>query len=167
MTPLSHRAPGMVGAVLERQEVTAELICDGVHVHPAVVRFALAIKSPQGIMAITDATAGAGLPRGARAALGGRTITVGDAAYLEDGTLAGSVLTMDRAFAMLVEKASTGLVQAATVCSSTPARALGLKDLGSIAPGCLADLTVLDAELRVRRTFVGGALAWPGHASAP
>jgi N-acetylglucosamine-6-phosphate deacetylase len=96
MPPLSHRAPGLAGAVLQSDEVAAELICDGVHVHPAVVRVAIGAKHASRIMAITDGTAGAGLPAGTRTAIGGRPITVRDAAYLDDGTLAGSVLTMDR-----------------------------------------------------------------------
>ena len=160
MTPMSHRAPGLTGAALERPEIVAEVICDGVHVHPAVVRLAVAAKSPSGVMAITDGTAGSGLPRGSRAALGGRIITVGDAAHLEDGTIAGSVLTMDHAFAMLVRTAGMTLVAAATVCSTTPARALGLDGFGIIQPGGTADLTVLDADLRVRCTFVAGQHAW-------
>jgi N-acetylglucosamine-6-phosphate deacetylase len=85
MTPINHRAPGLAGAVLEHDDVVAELICDGVHVHPSMARVALAAKSPSRIMAITDGTAGAGLPFGSRASLGGRTITVRDAAYLDDG----------------------------------------------------------------------------------
>ena len=160
MTPMSHRAPGLTGAVLERPEIDAEVICDGVHVHPAVVRLAVAAKSPAGVMAITDGTAGAGLPRGARATLGGRIITVGDAAHLEDGTIAGSVLTMDHAFAMLVRTARFPIVEAAAMCSTTPARALKLDGLGVIQPGAVADLTVLDADLRVRCTFVAGRQAW-------
>ena len=156
MSPLSHRAPGLTGAALERPEVMAEVICDGVHVHPSVVRMAIAAKSPRGVMAITDGTAGAGMPRGSRAALGGRMITVGDGALLEDGTLAGSVLTMDRAFGLLVRTARMTLVDAAMVCSTTPARALQLGGFGVIQAGATADLTVLDADLRVRCTFVGG-----------
>ena len=62
MPPITHREPGLAGAVLESEEMTAELVCDGVHVHPAVVRMALAAKRPSGMMAITDGTAGAGLP---------------------------------------------------------------------------------------------------------
>ena len=160
MSPMSHRAPGLTGAALDRPEVVAEVICDGVHVHPSAVRLAIAAKSPRGVMAITDGTAGAGLPRGSRAALGGRMITVGDAAHLEDGTLAGSVLTMDRAFGMLVRTARMTLVDAATMCSTTPARALGLDALGVIQAGGQADLTILDADLQVRYTFVGGYQAW-------
>ena len=160
MTPISHRAPGLTGAALERSEITAEVICDGVHVHPSVVRLAVAAKSPNGVMAITDGTAGAGLPRGSRAALGGRIITVGDAAYLEDGTIAGSVLTMDRAFETLVRRAGMTLVEAAIMCSTTPARALKLDGFGMVKTGATADLTVLDADLRVRYTFVGGQQVW-------
>ena len=160
MSPMSHRAPGLTGAALERPEVVAEVICDGVHVHPSAVRLAIAAKSPRGVMAITDGTAGAGLPRGSRPARGGRLITVGDAAHLEDGTLAGSVLTMDRAFGMLVRTARMTLVDAATMCSTTPARALGLDALGVVQAGGQADLTILDADLQVRYTFVGGYQAW-------
>jgi N-acetylglucosamine-6-phosphate deacetylase len=160
MTPMGHRAPGLTGAVLERPEIAAELICDGVHVHPAAVRVAVAAKSPAGVMAITDGTAGAGLPRGSRAALGGRIITVGDAAYLEDGTIAGSVLTMDHAFAMLIRTAGFPISQAVAMCSTTPAKALKLDGLGILQAGAFADLTVLDAGLRVRSTFVSGRRAW-------
>lgn len=163
MTPVGHRAPGLAGAVLAQEAVAAELICDGVHVHPAMVRMALAAKRPERVMAITDGTAGAGLPRGARAFIGGRPITVGDAACLEDGTLAGSVLTMDRAFALLVETIGLSLPDAAVVCCTTPARELGLHGFGVLAPGGIADLVVLDRALRVVRTYIGGCQAYPGN----
>jgi N-acetylglucosamine-6-phosphate deacetylase len=161
MSPFAHRDPGLVGAVLASDEVAAELICDGYHVHPAVLQVAIAAKHPDRVMAITDATAGAGLPIGARAALGGRAITVREsAAYLDDGTLAGSVLTMDRAFGLLVRRVGLSLPDAATICSTTPARELGLRGLGMIAPGALADLTVLDRNLTVAQTYVGGRLVY-------
>jgi N-acetylglucosamine-6-phosphate deacetylase len=160
MTPIGHRAPGLAGAVLEHDDVTAEIICDGVHVHPSMVRVALAAKSPSRIMAITDATAGAGLPPGSKATLGGRPIAVRDAAYLDDGTLAGSVLTMDRAFALLVRVMGLSPVDAATVCSTTPTRALGLQGFGVVAPGAMADLTVLGPDLTVTQTWIGGELAF-------
>jgi N-acetylglucosamine-6-phosphate deacetylase len=161
MTPLSHRAPGLAGAVLEREDVTVELVCDGVHVHPAVMRVALAAKSPARVMAITDGTAGSGLPRGARSSIGGRSITVGDVARLDDGTIAGSVLTMDRAFAVLVTVCGLGLVEAAILCATTPARQLNLQGFGVISPGFAADLVVLDPNLRVVQTWLGGARIWP------
>ena len=161
MPPLGHREPGLAGAVLGRNEVTAELICDGHHVHPSVLRMAIAAKGATGIVAITDGTAGSGLPVGACASLGGRRITVrNEAAYLEDGTLAGSTLTMDGAFRMLVDGAGQSVVEAAAMCATTPARALNLLDRGVIAPGTRADLVVLDRERRVAYTCVGGQVAY-------
>jgi N-acetylglucosamine-6-phosphate deacetylase len=160
MTPLNHRQPGLAAAVLEHDDVTAELVCDGMHVHPAMVRVALAAKQTSRIMAITDGTAGAGLPRGTKSTIGGRPITIGDVATLDDGTIAGSVLTMDRAFAKLVTAMGLSLVDAATVCATTPARALNLQGLGVIAPGATADLVVLDRDLNVVHTFLAGTLVW-------
>ncbi|HEV3484700.1 MAG TPA: N-acetylglucosamine-6-phosphate deacetylase [Vicinamibacterales bacterium] len=160
MPPLAHRAPGLAGAVLDSEEVAAEVVCDGVHVHPAVVRMAIAAKHPSRVMAITDGTAGSGLPRGATSVIGGRTITVREAAYLDDGTLAGSVLTMAQAFARLVTAMGLSLVDAALVCSTTPARELRLHGLGAIAPGAIADLVVLDRDLQVVRTYIAGRLVW-------
>jgi N-acetylglucosamine-6-phosphate deacetylase len=164
MPPVLHRAPGLAGAVLESDEVVAELVCDGVHVHPAIMRVALAAKGPERIMAITDGTAGSGLPSGGEGRIGGRRMFVRDAAYLEDGTLAGSVLTMGGAFANLAAKFGLSLIHAATVCSTTPARALGLQGFGVIAPGAVADLAVLDRDLRVVQTWIAGTLAYDRHA---
>lgn len=160
MTPMTHRSPGVVGAVLERPEVAAELICDGVHVHPAAMRAAIAAKGPDRMIAITDGTSGSGLPRGSRATLGGRPISVGDVARLDDGTLAGSVLTMDVAFERLVTLVGLSPVQAAVMCSTTPARELGLHGHGLLAAGAVADLVVLDRQYRVTQSWVGGELAW-------
>lgn len=161
MSPMSHRDPGLVGAVLSSEDIAAEIISDGHHVHPAVVRVAIAAKGHGRVMAITDGTAGAGLPAGSCARLGGRTITVGDVARLDDGTLAGSVATMDRVFAMLVAKAGQSLVEAVTLCATTPARELGLVGQGVIAPGALADLVVLTQGLQVEQTWVGGRACHP------
>jgi N-acetylglucosamine-6-phosphate deacetylase len=160
MPPISHRAPGLAGAVLESDEITAELVCDGVHVHPAMMRAAIAAKRPERIMAITDGTAGSGLPKGSKTFIGGRPITIRDAAYLADGTLAGSSLTMDRAFARLTSEVGMSLSDAAIVCATTPARALGLQGFGVLAAGAMADLVVLDRDLRVVQTWVAGVLAW-------
>jgi N-acetylglucosamine-6-phosphate deacetylase len=160
--PMTHRAPGLTGAVLESEEIVAELVCDCVHVHPAVMRVALAAKRPERVMAITDGTAGSGLATGSRSHIGERPITIRDAAYLDDGTLAGSVLTMDRAFSNLVTRTGLSLADAAVVCATTPARALGLQGFGVIATGAAADLVVLDRELRVRQTWIAGALAYDG-----
>ena len=159
MTPLNHREPGLAGAVFESREVVAEIICDGVHVHPAAVRAAVAAKGADRMMAITDGTGGSGMPEGTRATLGGRPITVSNAAYLDDGTLAGSVLTMDRAFRMVVSMGFS-LVQAAQMCGTTPARQRGL-DSGSLVTGAIADLVVLDEQLQVVETWIHGERVYP------
>jgi len=162
MTPAAHRAPGLVGAVLSRHEVAAELICDGYHVHPAMCGIAIAAKGVSRMMAITDGTAGSGLPGGSTALLGGQTIHIRDsAAFLDDGTLAGSTLTMDRAFGNVVRMMGQSVVSAAAMCATTPAVQLGLSDLGRIANGAQADLVVLDRDFRVVRTFIAGVQVWP------
>ena len=161
MPPLGHRSPGLAGAVLQSEAIAAEIICDGYHVHPALVRTAVAAKGPSRIMAITDGTAVSGLPVGARATLGGQPITAGEsAAFLSDGTLAGSALTMDRAFQMLVGTMRLSLVDAATVCATTAARELGLARHGVLARDAIADLVVLDGSLSVVQTYVGGQLVY-------
>jgi N-acetylglucosamine-6-phosphate deacetylase len=157
MTPVTHRAPGLVGAVLSHDEVSAELICDGFHVHPAMCRVAIAAKGVHGVMAITDGTGGSGLAPGSTARLGGRSIRVSDqAAVLDDGTLAGSTLTMDRAFRNIVTMFHASIAQAAIMCSTTPARAMGLTGFGVIAEGHAADIVVLDRAFRVAKTFIDG-----------
>ncbi len=164
MRPMTHRDPGLAVAVLAADDVAAELICDGHHVHPAVMRIAVAAKQPSRVLAITDGTAGSGLAKGARAVLGGQAITVEDVARLDDGTIAGSVATMDRVFRCLVE-CGFDLVQASHMTSTTPARELGLVGYGVIAAGSVADLVVLDAQLHVVSTWVGGVCC-PPHAPA-
>ena len=160
MTPMTSREPGVVGAVLGSEDVAAEVICDGHHVHPATIHVAIAAKRASKVMAITDGTSGSGLPRGTHAHLGRRTIVVDDVARLEDGTMAGSVSTMSQIFACLVTRCGADLVQAATMCSTTPARELGLVGHGVIAPGTIADLTVLTARLEVVQTWIGGKQVW-------
>lgn len=157
MTPMTHRAPGLVGAVLSHDDVNAELICDGFHVHPAMCRVAIAAKGVHAVMAITDGTGGSGLAPGSTARLGGRSIRVSDqAAVLDDGTLAGSTLTMDRAFRNIVTMFHASIAEAAIMCSTTPARAVGLTGFGVIAEGNAADIVVLDRAFRVAKTFIDG-----------
>jgi N-acetylglucosamine-6-phosphate deacetylase len=167
MPGMHHRVPGLVGAVLQTPEVAAELICDGFHVHPALVRTAIGAKGAARVMAISDGTAAAGLPAGTWTTLGGQPITVGEsAAYLRDGTMAGSVTTMGRMFQMLVGEMGVSLVDAAMVCATTPARELGLFSHGILAAEAVADLVVLDANLRVVQTYVGGLLAYSRGAAS-
>jgi N-acetylglucosamine-6-phosphate deacetylase len=164
---MTHRAPGVPGGVLESERVRAELICDGFHVHPSLVSLAVRMKGLGGIMAITDGTAGSGLPAGSRARLGGQTIRVTSrTAELEDGTLAGSILTMDVAFRGLVQRNRLAMVDAARLCATTPADQVGLSDSGRITVGATADLVVLDSACRVVSTFVRGS-RWRNSGGAP
>ena len=161
MPPLRHRAPGLAGAVLGAPEVTCEVVCDGHHVHPAMVRLAAQLKGRGGLVAITDGTAGAGLPVGATARLGEHTIVVRErCAELADGTLAGSVTTMDAVFRFLIGPVGLGVVEAAHLTATAPADALGRAELGRLVIGAAADLVVLDAAFHVRHTWVAGVLAW-------
>ncbi len=161
MTPLSHRAPGVVGAVIESDRVSVEVIVDGVHVHPAMCRFAIGMKGASRVMAVSDGTAAAGLPVGETASLGRRRIHArSHAAVLDDGTMAGSVATMNRIFATLVMACGASLVDAATMCAGTPARQLGLAGYGVIEAGAVADIAVLGADFSVRHTIVDGRVAY-------
>ena len=122
---------------------------------------AIRLKSAARMMAITDSTAAAGLPVGSRAQLGDQTIITGEhTALLENGTLAGSLLSMDGAFRMLVLRLGLPLSDAARMCSTTPAAAMNARELGSIELGKAADLAVLSRDLRVILTYVAGEPAF-------
>lgn len=158
MSSMTSRSPGVVGAVLESNQVAAEIICDGHHVHPSLVALAIRTKSISRIMAITDGTAAAGLPPGSRARLGDQAIVAGEkTALLDDGTLAGSTLTMDGAFRMLVGIGFNAW-EASRMCSGTPCEALGIQGMGAIAAGNHADLVVMDRSYAVKQTWVAGRL---------
>ncbi len=166
MPKMGHRHPGLAGAILESEDVAAELVCDGYHVHPAMMSMVIRAKTPERVMAISDATAGAGLPPGAHVALGGQSVTVEESAsFLDDGTLAGSVLTLDRAFRLLVTRLGLTPMTAAQLCATTPARELHMAGAGVLAPGALADLAVLTRDWQVAQTWVGGHLAFSAHSS--
>jgi N-acetylglucosamine-6-phosphate deacetylase len=153
--------------VLANDAVAAEIIADGHHVHPVFIQMAIAAKGVSRVMAISDGTAGSGLPVGSRATLGGRPITVGEVARLDDGTAAGSVATLDGVFRHLVGRCGVDICDAAHLCATTPARELGLRGYGAIVPGAVADLAVLDGRLSIVQTWIGGVLAWCGTSDRP
>lgn len=162
MRGLHHREPGTVGAVLARSEVVCEVIADGVHLDPLIVRLIVAAKGAAGAVLITDAIEGAAMSDG-EYALGGQPVFVRDGtAAFADGTLAGSVLTMNRAFANVVGFAGVSLPDAALLSSGNAARQLGMEErFGEIAPGRAADLVILHPETgEVAWTLVGGRVAW-------
>ncbi|WP_283138642.1 N-acetylglucosamine-6-phosphate deacetylase [Rhizohabitans arisaemae] len=151
MRPLHHRDPGPIGAALNDERITVELINDGVHLHPGIVRMALKAVGAGRAALITDAMAAAGLGDGSYR-LGAMTVDVdgGVARLAEGGALAGSTLTMDVAFKRAVRLAGLSMADAVAVTSSTPARVLGLDHrIGSLEEGKDADLVVLSEELTV------------------
>ncbi len=150
MRPLHHREPGPVGALLDDERVTVELICDLVHLHPTVVRLAARHAGTARTAAITDAISAAAADDGTYE-LGSAPVTVTDGQpRLPDGSLAGSTLTMDAALRGLVHHCGLTVGEAVAATATTPARVLGLSDrIGAIAPGMSADLVVLDDHLHV------------------
>jgi N-acetylglucosamine-6-phosphate deacetylase len=152
MSGLHHRRPGAVGAALAHGE-WAELILDFVHVEEGAARVAL--RAIPNLYCITDAVAATGMPAGEYRLGEHRIFKQDDAVRLADGTLAGSVLTMDRALAHL-RHLGLPLEQAALRCSTLPARYLGLEDRGRLVPGAVADVVVLDREGRLEAVFAEG-----------
>lgn len=155
MRPLAHRDPGIAGAVLTDTRLTADIIADGVHLDPAIVKLFARAKGPEQTVLITDATAATGMPDG-RYRLGSIEVDVKDGRCTSGGKLAGSVLTMDRAVRNLARFAGWDLPQAVRAASQNPARVVGSTNKGVLAAGADADFIVLDREGKVRRTFVGG-----------
>jgi N-acetylglucosamine-6-phosphate deacetylase len=160
MSPLHHRAPGVVGAALADDRVTIMLIADGMHVHPAALNVALRSKGAERVVLVTDAIAAAGAPPGPYALAGVEVISDGRTARLADGTLAGSTLTLDRAVRMMAGVAGARLADALAMASTVPAAAIGLKDVGRIAVGQAADLALWSAAIEVTATIVGGEIAY-------
>ena len=164
MTPLASRAPGMVGAALEDRASWFGLIVDGVHVHPATLRIALAARGIDGAMLVTDAMPPVGGTR-THFDLMGQPITVVDGTCrAADGTLAGSALSMVQALRNAIDLLGLSIVQASRLASGNPARFLGIaRDVGAIAAGLRADLVHLDGDRRVRRTWIGGVVSEEGE----
>jgi N-acetylglucosamine-6-phosphate deacetylase len=155
MRPLHHREPGAVGALLD-SEADVELIADGVHLHPAVLRTALRAKPGRSAL-VTDAMAAAAAADGDYR-LGQMAVEVRDgvARLAGQGAIAGSTLTMDAAVRYCVHEAGIDLRDAIEAATATPARILGLADVGTLEPGRLADLVVLDDGLQVLRVMRRG-----------
>jgi N-acetylglucosamine-6-phosphate deacetylase len=148
MPPLGHRSPGPIAALLEDDRITVELINDGTHLHPAALQLAFHRAGADRVAFITDAMDAAGFGDG-RYWLGPLEVEVADgvARLLTDGTIAGSTLTLDRAFKRAVTVDGLSVEDAVTALSATPARILDMDDrIGSLEPGKDADLVLLDAD---------------------
>lgn len=162
MSPFGHRAPGPIGATLADPGVVAGLICDGIHVDPVAVAAAWRALGPARVLLVTDAMAALGLPTGAGSTILGRLpVTVGpDGVRTADGVLAGSNLSLDAAVRNLVAFTGCTPAEALGCATRVPADVLGLPDRGRIEAGARADLALLDDELHVQRTIIGGVTAW-------
>jgi N-acetylglucosamine-6-phosphate deacetylase len=156
MPPVHHRRPGIALALLLDPKVTVGLIADGVHVHPAVCEQVFRAKGASHIALTTDQTAAAGMPPGPYMLSGRRVVSDGTVVRLEDGTLAGSVATMDHLVRRISELPGMNVARAIAMASTVPARMLRERSHGRIRVGAYADLVVLDRDLRVRLTMVGG-----------
>jgi N-acetylglucosamine-6-phosphate deacetylase len=161
MRALTHRDPGVLGAILERDEVTAAAIPDGVHVHPAALSLLARAKGPDRLALVTDALAFAGTDTTTLELYGGRVELRDGACYLSNGTLAGSAITMDVAVRNMHRLASVPLLDAIRMATATPALAIRRAgEIGSLQPGALADIVLCDRDVRVQKVFVGGVLAY-------
>src|SRR5581483_1546212 len=161
MRPLGHRDPGIIGEVLSNSAMSADIIADGIHVDPAVVKIFLSAKGPDATVLITDATAATGMPDG-RYQLGSLNIEVKDGRCLANGVLAGSVLMLDRAVRNVMEFGSWELRHAVQAATLNPARTTGLNGVGQLAAGCRADIVVMSPSGEVANTIVGGKIFQAG-----
>ncbi len=159
MRALDHREPGILGAVLSDDRLTADLIADGLHVAPSVIKLFLAAKGIGRAILITDAISATGMPDGDYK-LGGFTVQVRDGRCDLDGKLAGSVLTLDRAVRNVMQFVPLSLENAVRLVTLNPARCAGLADSrGVLASGRIADVVVLTPSGEVVATMVAGQFA--------
>jgi N-acetylglucosamine-6-phosphate deacetylase len=156
MRALDHRDPGVLGAALAEDALSADIIADGVHVNPSVVRLFLRAKGPDRAVLITDAISATGMPDG-RYQLGGLEVEVRGDRCEYQGRLAGSVLSLDRAIRNVMSFAGWKLQAAVRLATLNPAELLGISgQRGVIAPGRVADMAVLDSNGHVIHTIIAG-----------
>jgi N-acetylglucosamine-6-phosphate deacetylase len=161
MPALGHRDPGLPGALLTDDRTTVGFIADGVHTHRSVIALVWRALGASRLNLVTDAMAALGMPPG-RHMLGDYEVTVdATSARLADGTLAGSILSLDQALRNLVDVTGCDLAEALATVTTTPAKAIGLgRERGRIAPGYIADMVLLSRDLRVRATIAAGEVVY-------
>lgn len=160
MRGIHHREPGVVGAGLEEDNVTVELIADCYHVHPAILGLTVRIKGPEKVVLVSDMIKPAGLPNGVHT-LGGRTFSLEEGVIkLPSGVIAGSSSGLDEAVRNMVEKVGVSLPVAVLMATDTPARVLGLDEKGRLEPGFDADIVIMDDDFNVIETIVGGSTVY-------
>lgn len=158
MRALDHRDPGILGAILEDEAITADIIADGIHVDPSIVRLFLRAKGDEKAILITDAISATGMPDGTYR-LGDFEVQVRNGRCESQGRLAGSVLTLDQAVRNMMAFAGLELQRAVKMVTLNPARLLGIAgQRGVIAPGARADIAVLSSDGHVVHTLIAGEL---------
>ena len=162
MRPLLHRAPGPIAAIAKAPQVQGEVIADGVHVHPEVMRLLIKMLGPERTVVITDALAAAGLENGAKFEFAGQMAEViCGAAHLADGTLTGSVLTMKQALCNMLEMTHVSLTDAVRMLTLNPARAAHVDARkGCLQRGYDADLLIFDTSLNLQATICQGQMVY-------
>ena len=161
MTGIHHRSPGPLVAIFENENVTAQLIADGVHIHPSVLKLAFEILGPERIVLITDGMQAMGLPDGKYIYNGVEYESKEGAARYKDGTLIGTALGLSELLKRLISFTGCGLDVAVKTVTENPAKVLGLADRkASIAVGKDADLVLLNDDLSVQATIVGGRIVF-------
>lgn len=161
MPPLAHREPGLPGALLSDPRPAAGFIPDGIHTHPAIIDLVWKLLGPARFSMVTDCMAALGMGPG-RHLLGDFEVIVdATSARLSDGTLAGSILSLDQGLRNLIRLTGCSLEDALATVTTTPARLLGLaQERGYIARGCLADLVLLSPDLRLQATIARGEVVY-------
>lgn len=161
MTPLHHRKPGAAGAILFDKRIRAEIIADGIHVHPAAISIVTQLKKDNTLLLITDAMSATGLEDG-EYMIGDLPVIVQEGiATLKDNpaTIAGSTLTMIRGFRYLIQEVGLSLEEASRAASLTPAYSIGMeRRIGSLEAGKRGDILQLDDDLNIRSVWIGGRL---------
>jgi N-acetylglucosamine-6-phosphate deacetylase len=154
MSGVHHRTPGAATAILMSNDIRAELIADGVHLAPEILQLALEVKGADQLLLVTDAMSAQSFGDGIFDLGGQKVIVKGNEARMENGVLAGSVLTMNQALIHMMNATDCSLIDAVKMASTTPAKELDLAhEIGSISIGKKADLVVLDARYQVKKTF--------------
>lgn len=161
MPPLLHRDPGPIGAAIDSPQVHAELIADGVHVHPSMIRVLFSLFGDERMVLVSDSMEATGLSDG-RFALGGQVVIVkGKEARVGSGSLAGSVCDLAACVQTAVRDAGIPLVSVLRAATENPARVLGIdSERGSISPGKIADCVVLDDDLNIAHVVLRGQLLY-------
>jgi N-acetylglucosamine-6-phosphate deacetylase len=158
MRPLNHRDPGILGEVLTNSKISADIIADGIHLDPTIVKLFLKAKGPDNTVLITDAISATGMPNGTYQ-LGSLEVQVKDGRCTANGVLAGSVLTMDRAVRNIMKFGGWDLQHAIRAATLNPARVARLANTGKLHAGAEADLVVLSPTGEVRSTITRGFIA--------